>query len=125
MIVVAMVMENNTTTKHLKNKPMEYKLFKQIIDLQIAHSQKIDNLYKLKIDLLEAFDEQEKVIDLLWKQVLTTNGDEWLGLYLYEKDCISGKPKKDFKAHDGDVEICKDVKGLYDYLSKQKYFLCK
>ena len=122
MIVVAMVMENNTTTKHLKNKPMEYKLFKQIIDLQIAHSQKIDNLYKLKIDLLEAFDEQEKVIDLLWKQVLTTNGDEWLGWYLYEKDGISGKPKKDFKAHDGDVEICKDVKGLYDYLSKNKYF---
>ena len=122
MIVVAMVMENNTTTKHLKNKTMEYKLFKQIIDLQIAHSQKIDNLYNLKIDLLEAFDEQEKVIDLLWKQVLTTDGDDWLGWYLYEKDGISGKPKKDFKAHDGDVEICKDVKGLYDYLSKQKYF---
>ena len=122
MIVVAMVMENNTTTKHLKNKPMEYKLFKQIIDLQIAHSQKIDKLYKLNIDLLEAFDEQEKVIDLLWKQVLTADGDEWLGWYLYEKDGISGKPKKDFKAHDGDVEICKDVKGLYDYLSKQKYF---
>jgi hypothetical protein len=122
MIVVAMVMENNTTTKHLKNKPMTYAEFKKIIDLQIAHSQKIDNLYKLKIDLLEAFDEQEKVIDLLWKQVLTTNGDEWLGWYLYEKDGISGKPKKDFKAHDGDVEICKDVKGLYDYLSKNKYF---
>ena len=122
MIVVAMVMENNTTTKHLKNKPMEYKLFKQIINLQIAHSQKIDNLYKLKIDLLEAFDEQEKVIDLLWKQVLTADGDEWLGWYLYEKDGISGKPRKDFKAHDGDVEICKDVKGLYEYLSKNKYF---
>ena len=101
---------------------MTYEEFKKIIDLQIAHSQKIDNLYKLKIDLLEAFDEQEKVIDLLWKQVLTADGDNWWGWSLYEKDGISGKPKKDFKAHDGDVEICKDVKGLYDYLSKNKYF---
>jgi hypothetical protein len=101
---------------------MDYKEFKKIIDWQIAHSQKIDNLYKLKIDLLDTFDEQEKVIDLLWKQVLTADGDEWLGWYLYEKNGISGKPKKDFKAHDGDVEICKDVKGLYEYLSKQKYF---
>ena len=101
---------------------MTYLQFKQIIDLQIAHSQKMDKLYKLNINLIEAFDEQEKVIDALWKQVLTADGDFWLSWYLYEKDGISGKPKKDFKAHDGDVEICKDVKGLYDYLSKQKYF---
>jgi hypothetical protein len=108
--------------KHLKNKPMTYAQFKQIIDWQIAHSQNIDKLYNLKINLIEAFDEQEKVIDALWKQVLTANGDEWLGWYLYEKDGISGKPRKDMKAHDGEVEICKDIKGLYEYLSKQKYF---
>mgnify|MGYP007077650044 FL=1 len=104
---------------------MTYAQFKQIIDWQIAHSQNIDKLYNLKINLIEAFDEQEKVIDALWKQVLTANGDEWLSWYLYEKYGISGKPNKDLKAHDGDVEICKDIKGLYDYLSKQKYFLCK
>jgi hypothetical protein len=101
---------------------MNYKEFKKIIDLQISHSQKIQKLYNLKINLLEAFDEQDKVIDALWKQVLTADGDDWLGWYLYEKDGISGKPRKDLKAHDGDVEICKDIKGLYDYLSKQKYF---
>ena len=101
---------------------MNYKEFKKIIDLQISHSQKIQKLYNLKINLLEAFDEQDKVIDSLWKQVLTADGDDWLGWYLYEKDGISGKPRKDLKAHDGDVEICKDIKGLYDYLSKQKYF---
>ena len=74
------------------------------------------------INLIEAFDEQEKVIDALWNKVLTENGKDWLSWYLYEKDAISGKPKKDFKAHDGNVEICKDVKGLYDYLNKNKYF---
>jgi hypothetical protein len=26
------------------------------------------------------------------------------------------------KAHDGGKEICKDLKGLYDYLTTQKYF---
>ena len=101
---------------------MTYAQFKQIIDWQIAHSQKMDKLYKLNINLIEAFDEQEKVIDALWKKVLTTNGDDWVSWYLYEKNGISGKPKKDFKAHDGDVEICKDIKGLYDYLNKNKYF---
>jgi len=101
---------------------MTYAQFKQIIDWQIAHSQKMDKLYNMGINLIEAFDEQEKVIDALWKQVLTANGDEWLSWYLYEKYGISGKPRKDMKAHDGDVEICKDIKGLYDYLSKQKYF---
>ena len=105
-----------------QNKTMEYKLFKQIIDWQIAHSQNIDKLCDMGINFTEAFDEQEKVIDALWKQVLTTDGDDWVGWYLYEKDGISGKPRKDLKAHDGDVEICKDIKGLYDYLSKQKYF---
>jgi len=101
---------------------MTYSQFKQIIDWQIAHSQKMDKLYKLNINLIEAFDEQEKVIDALWNKVLTENGKDWLSWYLYEKDGISGKPKKNMKAHDGDVEICKDVKGLYDYLSKNKYF---
>lgn len=101
---------------------MTYKDFKQIIDWQIVHSQKIDKLYNLKINLLEAFEEQDKVIDALWKQVLTADGDDWLGWYLYEKEGISGKPRKDFRAHDGDVEICKDIKGLYDYLNKNKYF---
>jgi len=101
---------------------MTYKEFKQIIDWQIAHHKKIDDAYNLKINLLEAFDEQDKVIDALWKQVLTTNGDDWLGWYLYEKDGISGKPKKNMRAHDGDVEICKDIKGLHEYLIKNKYF---
>jgi hypothetical protein len=101
---------------------MTYALFKQIIDWQIAHHKKIDDAYKLNINLIEAFDEQEKVIDALWKQVLTANGDEWLSWYLYEKYGISGKPNKDLKAHDGDVEICKDVKGLYEYLIENKYF---
>ena len=101
---------------------MIYAEFKKIIDLQIKHSLKTDKLYKLGIDLFETFEEQEEVIDLLWKQVLTENGADWLSWYLYEKNGISGKPKKEMTAYDAKVEICKDLKGLYNYLSKNKYF---
>lgn len=101
---------------------MTYKLFKQIIDWQIAHSQNINKLYDMGINFTEAFDEQEKVIDALWKQVLTTDGDDWVSWYLYEKNGISGKPRKDITADDNGKEICKDLKGTYNYLIENKYF---
>ena len=103
---------------------MNYKDFKQIIDWQITHHNKIYSAYKLKIDLLEAFEDNERVIDALWKQILDENGMQWLSWYLYEKDGISGNPKKDFNGKDADgKEICKDLKGLHDYLVKEKYFM--
>jgi hypothetical protein len=42
---------------------------------------------------------------------------------MYEKDYISGKIKKDFAATDeSGKEICKDLKGLHEYLVTQMYF---
>jgi predicted protein tyrosine phosphatase len=63
-------------------------------------------------------------VSLLWKQVLTKEGIDWLDWFLYEKDYISGNLRKDLKAWDSDKkEICKDLKSLYKYLIKEKYFL--
>lgn len=101
---------------------MKYKTFKKIIELQIAHHNKIEAAYKLNIDLLEAFIEHETVISMLWDEILTDFGVDWLNWYLYEKNGISGYLKKKFTAHDGKVEICKNLKGLHEYLIKQKYF---
>jgi len=54
---------------------------------------------------------------------LTEEGYDWLGWYLYEKDGISGKPRKDFQAWDHEEkEICKDLKGLWKYLKDYSYF---
>tara|TARA_R110000868_G_scaffold409292_2_gene694520 strand:- start:479 stop:790 length:312 start_codon:yes stop_codon:yes gene_type:complete len=102
---------------------MTYITFKQIIDLQIAHTNRVRAFYDLKLDLTETFEEQEKAIDLLWKELLTEFGYDWLNWYLYEKDGISGKPRPDLSAFDdNDKEICKDLQGLWKYLTKQKYF---
>jgi predicted protein tyrosine phosphatase len=63
-------------------------------------------------------------VSLLWKQVLTKEGIDWLDWFLYEKDYISGNLRKDLKAWGSDKkEICKDLKSLYKYLIKEKYFL--
>ena len=101
---------------------MTYKEFKAMIDLQILHHNKIHQAYKLKIDLIDAFDNQEKLVDLLWEQILSEKGVDWLRWYLYEKDGISGKPKKDMTADDDGQVICKDLKGTYNYLIKNNYF---
>ena len=99
-----------------------YTEFKKIIDLQIAHSKKLDKLHDLGIEFIELFSQTDTIIHLLWGQILTEHGEDWLSWYLYEKDGISGKPKKDIKANDKGNEICKDLRETYNYLIKNKYF---
>ena len=93
---------------------MNYEKFKQIIDLQIAHNKRSDELYALKIDLLETFDEITRANDLLWTEVLTENGDYHLCYYLYEMNGINGTPDLN--------EEYKDTRELYDYLIENKGF---
>lgn len=103
---------------------MTYEKFKEIINLQIAHHNRILALSKLKVDLIEIFGDQSKLNELLWQEVLTEHGYDWLCWYLYEKDGISGKPRKDLKAWDKEKrEICKDLKSLWTYLVKEEYFV--
>jgi len=99
-----------------------YAEFKKIIDLQIAHSKRLDKLHDLGIDFVALFSQTDDIIHLLWSQILTEHGEDWLSWYLYEKDGISGKPKKDMTATDKDQVICKDLKGTYNYLIKNNYF---
>ena len=102
---------------------MSYTTFESIINRMIKHSQNIQKAYDLKIDLMDVFDDQGSAIETLWEELLTQEGTDWLWWYLYEKDGISGKPKKDLKAWDeGGKVICKDVEGLWKYLIKSRYF---
>ena len=93
---------------------MNYEKFKQIIDLQVAHNKRVDELYALKIDIVEFFDELNRANDLLWTEVLTENGDYHLCYYLYEMNGINGTPDLN--------EEYKDTKELYDYLIENKGF---
>jgi len=93
---------------------MNYEKFKQIIDLQIAHNKRVDELYALKIDTIEFFNELGRANELIWTEVLTENGDYHLCYYLYEMNGMYGTPDLN--------EEYKDIKELYDYLIENKGF---
>jgi hypothetical protein len=93
---------------------MNYEKFKQIIDLQIAHNKRVDELYALKIDTVEFFNELGRANDLLWTEVLTEHGDYHLCYYLYEMNGMYGTPDLN--------EEYKDIKELYNYLIENKGF---
>jgi hypothetical protein len=102
---------------------MKYKDFKELVDLMVKHEEKIDAAYKLKIDLIDFCDDQNKLINTLWGHILTIEGLDWFSWFMYEKDYISGKIKKHLTAKDeSGKEICKDLKGLHEYLVIQMYF---
>jgi hypothetical protein len=102
---------------------MNFKDFKECIDNLIEMHRKSNEAYQLKIDLIDYTDPYDKVIYLLWSQILTDNGQDWLSWYLYEKDGISGKPRKDMQAWDENgKEICKNLKNLHSFLVENSYF---
>ncbi len=105
---------------------MEYEQFEKIINLQSEHSKRLSELYKLRVDVLELCDELQTAITLLWEEILTVEGADWLSWFLYEKNYIGGELRQDLTAWDSDKkEICKDLKGLYDYLKESNYFRIK
>ena len=104
---------------------MTFANFKQITDLMVKSSIDLDKSKDLNIDLLDFVEPYHITINFLWGQILTVEGLDWLEWFMYEKGYIQdGLGKSDFGAYDGDTEICKDLEGLYDYLTKNNYFKC-
>ena len=68
---------------------MDFKDFKECIDNLIEMHRKSDEAYKLKIDILDYHDEYEKAVTILWGQILTDTGQDWLYWYLYDKNGIA------------------------------------
>lgn len=102
---------------------MNYKDFKKMIDLMVVNHKNVGKAYDIKLDIIEFTDDYSRVINLLLSVILTEDGLDWFYWFLYEKDGIEGKIKKDMKAYDENKkEICKNVKGLHEYLTKNKYF---
>ncbi len=102
---------------------MTFENFKKIIDLMVLHNEKMNKSYKNNIDLYDFMNTNNRVIHLLWTELLTSEGIDWLEWFLYEKNYLDdGIGRKDLKAYDNGKEICKDLKGLYKYLTKYNYF---
>lgn len=102
---------------------MTYKEFESIIQLMVEHNKKMGKLHDLDIDLYDFNNTQDVIINSLWSQLLTPEGNDWFTWFLYEKNYIQdGKGRKDLKAWKHEKEICKNLKGLYDFLKSEKYF---
>tara|TARA_R110000868_G_scaffold409693_1_gene695685 strand:- start:1843 stop:2154 length:312 start_codon:yes stop_codon:yes gene_type:complete len=102
---------------------MNYKDFKRMIDLMVFNHKNVGKACDIKLDIIEFTDDYNRVINLLLSVIMTEDGLDWFYWFLYEKDGIEGKIKKDMKAYDENKkEICKNVKELHEYLTKNKYF---
>ena len=102
---------------------MKFETFKHLTDLMVEHWKAVDSCYNIGIDIMNLLEAQDQVVDKLWKQILTEEGKDWFDWFMYEKGYITGKIRKDFTAYDeSGKEICKDLKGLHEYLVIQMYF---
>lgn len=103
---------------------MTYKEFKRVCDLMKKSQLQDDKYYNLGIDLQEVTTPLRMIIDIYICSILTDDGSDWFGWFMYEKGYVYGKMRNDLKGYDGKKEICKDLRGLYDYLNENKYFKC-
>jgi hypothetical protein len=102
---------------------MEFIKFKECIGYLIQMHNRSSSAYKEGVDLLEYTDPYDKCLNLMWGEILTEYGEDWLSWYLYEKDGISGNPREDIKAWDKDEnEICENLENLHAYLLENNYF---
>ena len=110
---------------------MTFEKFKHITDLMVQNSARLDNSYKIGIDLLEFTEGYHVTIDYLWGELLTPEGFDWFNWFMYEKNYLQdgkGNPEHQAFSKTNDeekVEICKDLEGLYNYLIENNYFKCE
>jgi hypothetical protein len=102
---------------------MNFKKFKTITDLTVIHTSRTNALYKLGIDSYRVFPELDLIFDLLWGEILTKEGKEWFEWFMYDKNYVSGKLRKDLTASDESGKaICKNLRELHKYLTENGYF---
>lgn len=93
---------------------MTRKTFQKILDNIRNHNNKVSELYKYNVDLIEFDNELQTVISLLFKEILNEFQIDMLEWYLYEKN---GDPE--MKAWEDNKEILRNDNELYNYLFKK------
>lgn len=115
---------------------MVFEKFKEIIDLMVKSSSNLHKSFDIGLDLIEFTEDYSQTIRLLWMNLLTDEGIEWLDWFLYEKDYIhDGIGRSDINAYstihneltkdEEKIEIVEDLEGLYKYLLENNYFKCE
>lgn len=95
----------------------------QFIEVIKFHKQSTDNLneyYKMGLDLLDnknsPVEPLFKVINILFDSIYTEEGVEWISWYIYDNNY----GEMGLTAFDGEIQICKNIDELYDYIQKYK-----
>ena len=95
---------------------MELEKFKKIIETLRDASDLTDQLYKLKVDLIDFTDPYHGIIYQLMQEVYDENGVDWWSWFCYEKDFGRGEVEAWDK--DGN-KICYDIESLHSMLEKE------
>lgn len=104
---------------------MTYEKFKKYADLLVKYTNKTNDLHAGLYEYIsEHFSEYETIIDILWSEILTEEGLDTLNWFMYEKAYIYGDKSVKMWDKDGNP-LCKDLKGLYNYLTEIKAFKIK
>lgn len=110
---------------------MTFENFKLITDSMVMSSSKLDTTHEIGIDLLDFVENYNISINYLWRELLTVDGLDWFDWFMYEKNYLQdgiGNPEMQAFSQTDDneqVEIIKDLEGLYEYLIENNYFKCE
>jgi hypothetical protein len=95
---------------------VEINKFREIIKILMEHSKKIDALCQLDINLVNYDDDLQKIIHMLFLEIYSAIGVEWIDWYLYEK--FNGTTI--LVAFDSNgKEICQDIDGLFEIIQAE------
>ena len=105
---------------------MEYEKLEKYISILSDEHKKMNQAYKLGIDLLDFVDQYHVLFKMLWEEILTPEGLDWLEWFIWEKGGIENSIREDLGAWDENGNpICQDLRGLYEYLTANNYFKVK
>jgi len=96
---------------------MKFEDFKKLLNKIEKQEKVIDDLYKRKIDLLNFVDPYNDIVRDLVTEIYGKDGYDWISWFVYDNEM--GKRKFEAWDEDGNV-ICQDLKGLWEYLEKNK-----
>ena len=97
---------------------MKLKVFEELIATIKLADKKVDDAYQAEVDLVNFVDHHNKAITLLLKVYYGSHGYDWISWFLYEKFREDREPLQAFKKNK--TEICKDVKGLWRLIEKDR-----
>jgi len=101
---------------------MTYKQFSDILHTLQEQDKVVDELYKNKVDLYDFIDAYHKVITMLIKEVYGEEGYDSWSWYVYENDYGT----KGLEAWDKDGKrICYSHESLWEYLESLTKRFCR